>query len=86
MKHLIRRGLLACLFVSQLSISLIANSQTDSLDLASLRESPNNPLVEIQTSMGSMILELFPDEAPETVANFLDLAEGRKPFRDPESG
>lgn len=89
MKHLIKSGLLACLFISQLSISQLAISQiesTESQTLADLRESPNNPLVEIQTSTGSLILELFPEEAPETVANFIDLAEGRKPFLDPESG
>lgn len=50
------------------------------------RESFDNPLVEIRTTMGSMILELFPDEAPLTVENFIGLAEGTKPFTDPETG
>lgn len=50
------------------------------------REDFDNPLVEIRTSLGSMILELFPDEAPLTVANFLGLAEGSRPWIDPESG
>ena len=81
MKHLIKGGLLVCLLLSQ---HVLSQSQTQ--DIASLREDPDNPLVEIQTSMGKMILELFPKEAPETVANFIDLAEGRKPFQDPESG
>jgi cyclophilin family peptidyl-prolyl cis-trans isomerase len=33
-----------------------------------------------------MVVELFPAEAPRTVENFLALAEGSKPFRDPVSG
>lgn len=50
------------------------------------REDFNNPLVEIRTNMGSMILELFPEEAPTTVANFLGLAEGTLPWTNPETG
>jgi len=34
-----------------------------------------NPLVEIQTTRGSMLFELFPVEAPVHVHNFLSLAE-----------
>jgi len=37
----------------------------------------------ITTSLGAVIVELFDDEAPATVANFLGLAEGEKPFTDP---
>lgn len=32
---------------------------------------PNNPVVALETSLGSIKLELFPDKAPVTVANFL---------------
>ena len=32
---------------------------------------PNNPVVELETSRGSIKIELFPDKAPVTVANFL---------------
>ncbi len=31
-----------------------------------------NPLVKLTTSMGEITLELYPDKAPETVANFLE--------------
>ncbi len=41
-----------------------------------------NPTVVMKTSMGDITLELFASEAPKTVANFLDLAEGRKEFKD----
>ncbi|MDT8399600.1 MAG: peptidylprolyl isomerase [Pseudomonadales bacterium] len=50
------------------------------------RESYDNPLIEMDTSMGKLIIELFPKEAPLTVANFLGLAEGTKAFMDPTSG
>ena len=31
----------------------------------------SNPTVLIETPMGEMLVELWPDKAPETVANFL---------------
>ncbi len=31
-----------------------------------------NPLVELDTSMGKIIIELYPDKAPKTVENFLN--------------
>jgi peptidyl-prolyl cis-trans isomerase A (cyclophilin A) len=37
-------------------------------------------LVEIKTSMGSFHCQLYPTETPLTVANFLGLATGRKPW------
>lgn len=49
-------------------------------------ENPANPLVVLTTTRGDLLLELFPNEAPETVANFLGLAEGTKPFTDPYTG
>jgi cyclophilin family peptidyl-prolyl cis-trans isomerase len=33
-----------------------------------------NPRVEVRTSMGSFVLELYPDKAPKSVANFLKYA------------
>src|SRR5258708_12560405 len=34
-----------------------------------------NPRVEFKTSMGGFALELYPDKAPKTVANFLQYAQ-----------
>ena len=45
-----------------------------------------NPVALIKTSMGDIQVELFTQEAPETVKNFIELAEGKKPFTDPATG
>ncbi len=40
----------------------------------------------LETSMGEITCELYPDKAPETVANFIGLATGAKEWRDPATG
>ena len=42
--------------------------------------------VRFETTMGNITAKLFEAEAPKTVKNFVDLAEGRKTFRDPATG
>ena len=40
----------------------------------------------LQTSEGTIVCRLFEKEAPKTVANFLDLAEGKRDWTHPVSG
>jgi len=40
----------------------------------------------ITTSMGSITARLFEKEAPQTVSNFVALASGTQPWRDPATG
>ena len=61
MQHFIRLTLLAVFFVT--AFSARAESIAD------------EPKVEIKTSMGSLIITLYPEQAPVTVANFLDYVD-----------
>jgi peptidyl-prolyl cis-trans isomerase A (cyclophilin A) len=45
-----------------------------------------HPTAIIHTTQGDMKCELFPDKAPKTVANFIGLAKGTKPWNDPATG
>jgi len=37
----------------------------------------------LQTSQGTVVVRLFPDHAPKTVRNFVELAEGGREWTDP---
>ncbi|HEY6726911.1 MAG TPA: peptidylprolyl isomerase, partial [Polyangiaceae bacterium] len=43
-------------------------------------------VAEIKTAQGTLSCELYDDKAPNTVANFVGLARGLRPFKDPRSG
>ena len=40
----------------------------------------------LKTSIGDIVIQLFEDKAPKTVANFVDLASGTKEWTDPKTG
>jgi len=40
----------------------------------------------LHTSQGDIVLRLFPDHAPKTVRNFVDLAEGGRQWTNPSTG
>jgi peptidyl-prolyl cis-trans isomerase A (cyclophilin A) len=40
----------------------------------------------LQTNAGPVVIRLFPDHAPKTVRNFVELAEGGKEWTDPRTG
>lgn len=67
------------LFCLLLSTPLIAE------DKAAVDKSAN-PIAIMTTSHGNVTIELFEKDAPETVKNFIGLAEGTKEFTDPQSG
>lgn len=45
----------------------------------------DDPIARIKTNFGEIYVELFQKEAPETVANFIGLAEGTREFTDPKT-
>jgi peptidyl-prolyl cis-trans isomerase A (cyclophilin A) len=40
----------------------------------------------LRTTLGPVVIRLYPDQAPQTVDNFVSLAEGTREWRDPRSG
>ena len=50
---------------------------SDAASAQAIMEDESNPLMLLSTSLGDIYIELFPDEAPENVANFIALARGR---------
>jgi peptidyl-prolyl cis-trans isomerase A (cyclophilin A) len=46
---------------------------------------PTGPTAILDTSMGRITCKLFSKEAPETVANFIGLAQGTKDWTDPRT-
>lgn len=40
----------------------------------------------LHTNHGDVVIDLFEDQAPKTVANFVGLANGTKEYADPETG
>ena len=69
--------LVLILFVWSFSAVLMAED--------AVKPAPTHTRVVITTSMGPVVAELFDDEAPVTVANFLGLAQGEKAFTDPQT-
>jgi peptidyl-prolyl cis-trans isomerase A (cyclophilin A) len=43
-------------------------------------------IATLRTTLGSIGIRLFPGQAPQTVENFVGLAEGSREWRDPRSG
>jgi peptidyl-prolyl cis-trans isomerase A (cyclophilin A) len=54
--------------------------------LAGLPEGPGPLRAIITTELGALSCELRPDKAPIGVANFVGLARGTRPFKDPKIG
>lgn len=43
-------------------------------------------IATIKTNLGDIEVALFPDHAPKAVRNFVELAEGARPWTDPRTG
>ena len=65
------------IFLLVTSLALVGCSST---------EGENMSTATLNTSMGDIVIELFPNQAPKTVANFVELATGAKEWLDPNIG
>ena len=61
------------------SLALAASAQTPAAMTS------HNPSALIKTTAGNFTCELFKDKVPGAVDNFIGLAKGTKPWRDPET-
>jgi peptidyl-prolyl cis-trans isomerase A (cyclophilin A) len=50
------------------------------------KKAGGKPYAKFETSEGNFTIELFEKDAPQTVANFVGLAEGTKEWTDPRTG
>jgi peptidyl-prolyl cis-trans isomerase A (cyclophilin A) len=67
------------LFVAALAISISNGFAAESPE-------KKGPLyATLKTNMGDIVIQLFDDKAPKTVANFVDLATGTKEWTDPKT-
>src|SRR5208337_899954 len=73
-----------------LSFSALAGAQTSSsassANSQGMAAAPSEPTAVIETTDGNITCTLFPDKAPLTVANFIGLANGTKPWKNPKTG
>jgi peptidyl-prolyl cis-trans isomerase A (cyclophilin A) len=52
---------------------------------AQAQEKKGTVYATLKTSMGDIVIQLFEDKAPKTVANFIELATGTKEWTDPRT-
>jgi cyclophilin family peptidyl-prolyl cis-trans isomerase len=74
MKKLLRLVALITVILLSTAVSGISSKTAD------------NPLYVIKTNYGDIEIELFKSDAPVTVKNFIELAEGKKEFTNPATG
>lgn len=72
-------------FVAVLMTAVLLPAAAVNFDKAAMEDS-SRPVCRISTSMGDIDVELFNDETPVTVSNFIGLAEGIKEYTDPDTG
>jgi peptidyl-prolyl cis-trans isomerase A (cyclophilin A) len=69
-----------------LALALVAALASPTASAQEKRKMDNSVYATFKTSLGDIVVKLFPEKAPKTVENFVGLAEGTKEWKDPRSG
>jgi peptidyl-prolyl cis-trans isomerase A (cyclophilin A) len=69
-----------------LALALAAPLAAAPAKSAKTKPAPLPKTAVLVTTKGDIVVKLFPDKAPKTVANFVGLARGTKEWIDPETG
>jgi len=76
-----RMGLVLAMAVGLVAVAWIGDGA------AGEKKAMEAPLyATLKTSMGDIVVQLFEDKAPKTVANFVGLSTGEKEWTDPRTG
>jgi peptidyl-prolyl cis-trans isomerase A (cyclophilin A) len=81
--------ILLCLSLAGAAQTKTSNAQSTAPKTATktaANSAKSSPTAVIHTTAGDLKCTLFPDKAPKTVANFIGLAKGTKPWKDPATG
>ena len=80
------RNLITAIFC--LSLTALAGAQASSGASSPTNQAaePKLPTAIIETTDGNITCTLFPNQAPQTVANFIGLANGTKAWKNPKTG
>ncbi|MEW6120274.1 MAG: peptidylprolyl isomerase [Pseudomonadota bacterium] len=68
-------GLIACTFALGMTGCGASEPGRQTVSTAPAPGQPPNPRVQIETSQGTIVVELFPGNAPQSVGNFLNYAQ-----------
>ncbi len=82
------------LLLSLFAFGCVSHQKSLNLNISETQESEQKTTFKetsemnaiIETSMGTIKIKLLPENAPLTVENFVELAEGTKEFIDPQTG
>jgi peptidyl-prolyl cis-trans isomerase A (cyclophilin A) len=69
-----------------LAVALVAPAARAQAPAKEKKKMADETYATFKTSLGDIVVKLFPEKAPKTVENFVGLAEGTKEWKDPRSG
>lgn len=80
------RRWIATLMLAAMMMPLAVSAQDDTTVQGPPLAPDTTYYAVLNTTAGDIVVEFYEQVAPKTVRNFVNLAEGRKPFRDPRTG